>query len=177
MKKILIFALVLLFSSCSVLKNKSKIKIDSTVQEDNFVETEIIEKIVVTNDTAVFTDEETVEKFEEIEVEDVIHRLPQDSVYKISVEGDKVSAEVVIQDGTIKLKATAKSQKVNVPQTKTIERKIHKTEESDKFSQVKEENKTKVIEKEPFSIPWWIWLILVLIIISLLFLKFKDKIL
>jgi len=165
MKKILIIAMALMLASCSVKRNVNKTVQDREIKDNSNIETVTTETITVENDTAVWTELEVVEK------------IKPDTVTEISVEGDNVAAKAVIKDGNITLTAISKPQQVKVPQKTTIQRKIVKKEQKDIETVTHEKEKTKVVEKKGFNLPWWVWLILLAAVLVFLFFKFKDKVL
>lgn len=153
MKKILIIILAILtLTSCSIFRKTNKIKIDKTKITESVIETQIEEVIIVTNDTAVVTEIEVIEVEKPFQSNDII-----------VVSGDKVEAEAIIYNGTIKLTATAKPQQVKITQTTQTTKKTKIKEKINQQEKVNQVVKEKEVEKKGIS--FWLSLIVVLFLI------------
>lgn len=146
-----LFCTLILFSSCTVLRNREKHKEETNME----TETNVSEVIVIENDTAVYTEE------------DSIFAMVKDTT--ITAENEVIFAQAIYSDGTISIKAISKRQRVNVPQKTTI----YRTTEEKSSTATKTEDKVVNVEKTPLKVPFYWWLVFIAIIAIFVIWKFK----
>lgn len=166
MRILLLLLAVFLFTSCSITKKATTNKTDTHSQTESdsvsLVKSKTDTKITETIDTVVNTLESRIEG--ELTVDSDLPFVLEDESQKITITGGKVTGIV-------------KAKKIHVKGTKLTETKaetVAQVKENKKSDQnISEKNKGSEVKKT--GVPWWLWLLLILVGIGLAYQNFKPK--
>jgi hypothetical protein len=166
MNKLLFLLLVALLSSCSITKKATTAKTNTYSQTESdsvsLVKSKTDTRVTETIDTVVTTLESRLEG--ELTVDSDLPFVLEDENQKVTIDKGKVTGIV-------------KAKKLHVKGTKLTESKaetVAQVKENKKSDQnISEKNKGSEVTKT--GVPWWLWLLLILVGIGLAYQNFKPK--
>ena len=162
---LILFAWTLLtvfMSSCSVVKKVSKDRIESTTKTESdssaVIKSKVTTKITESVDTTIRTPESRIEG----RIVGPVFTIEDDN-QKITIDNGKVTGIVKLKVITVRSKKTTETKAETEASVKEKEKSV-----------VKVDQKNKAVDVKKIGFPWWLWLILLLVVVTIGYLKFRP---